>query len=208
MKGFTGMIKSRHHKPTLWFFDLYFRWKMKFHFRKIEIIGDQVDPEKPVLLLQNHFSWWDGYWSLYLSKRFFKKKFHVMMLEEQLKKHMFINRCGAFSVRKNSKDLFHSLHYALQIIEKSENLVCFFPQGGIQSQYLSTIRFEKGASWLLKRTKQQLQVFFCVTLVDYFSKPKPILRFYLKSYDGDQSTEALEDGYNAFRNGCIEKQID
>ncbi len=200
------MIKSRHHRLTLWFFDLYFRWKMKFHFRDIEIMGDEVDPGRPVLLLQNHFSWWDGYWTFYLSKRFFKKKFHVMMLEEQLKKHMFISRCGAFSVKKKSKDLMESLHYALEIIQKPDNLLCLFVQGKIQSQYLSTIKFEKGASWLLNKSKSEIQVFFCVALVDYFSKPKPILRFYLKRYEGEESIKELEAAYNSFRNSSIKKQ--
>ena len=201
------MIKSRHHKPTLWFFDLYFRWKMKFHFRNIEVMGDQADPDQPVLMLQNHFSWWDGYWAFYLSKRFFKKKFYVMMMEEQLKKHMFINRCGAFSVKKKSKDLMDSLHYASDVIRLPDNLLCIFAQGEIQSQYVPEIKFEKGASWLLKKANSNVQVFFCVALVDYFSKAKPVLRFYVERYQEGVSHEEIESAYNSFRNNCIKKQL-
>ncbi|MGQ7868157.1 1-acyl-sn-glycerol-3-phosphate acyltransferase [Sunxiuqinia sp. sy24] len=201
------MIKSKHHSLTIWFFDLYFRWKMLSHFRGLEVLASkQPDPGRPVLLLQNHFSWWDGYWSFWLSKRFFQKRFHVMMLEEQLRKRMFINRCGAFSVRRNSRELMESLTYAAGVLHDHRNLVCLYPQGQIQPQQIKTIAFEKGASWILKNAGDPVQVWFCVTLTDYFSSPKPLIRFYLKHYEGERTTQRMELAYNHFRDECINEQ--
>lgn len=200
------MIQSNHDSLTIWFFDLYFRLRMFFQFRGIAIDGEVPAAGKSVLLLQNHFSWWDGYWSFYLSKRVFKRKFHVMMLEEQLRKRMFINRCGAFSVRKDSRELIQSLHYAVDLLDDPNKLVCLYPQGQIQSQHQTPVKFEGGASWILKKSKTDVQVCFCVSLVDYFSQPKPVVRFYLKSYEGAKTNEALETAYNEFRNQCIKRQ--
>lgn len=200
------MIHSNHDPLTIWFFDLYFRLCMFFQFRGIEIHGEVPDKGKSILLLQNHFSWWDGYWSFYLSKRVFKRKFHVMMLEEQLRKRMFINRCGAFSVRKDSRELIESLHYAAALLDDPNKLVCLYPQGQIQSQHRSPVTFESGASWILKQSKADVQVCFCVSLVDYFSQPKPVVHFHLKYYEGAKTNQALEKAYNEFRNQCIKNQ--
>ena len=200
------MIHSKHDSFTIWFFDLYFRLRMFFQFRGIEIDGEVPDTGKSVLLLQNHFSWWDGYWSFYLSKRVFKRRFHVMMLEAQLRQRMFINRCGAFSVRKDSRELMHSLHYAVDLLDDPGNLLCLYPQGQIQSQYQTYLKFEGGASWILRKSEAMPQVCFCVCLTDYFSRPKPVVRFYLKPYEGAVTNEALETAYNEFRNQCIKKQ--
>lgn len=200
------MIPSNHDPLTIWFFDLYFRLRMFFQFRGMEIHGEVPAAGKPVLLLQNHFSWWDGYWSFYLSRHIFKRKFHVMMLEEQLRRRMFINRCGAFSVRKDSRELIESLNYAVALLDDPTNLVCLYPQGQIQSQHQTPVTFERGASWILKRSKLDIQVCFCVCLVDYFSRAKPVVRFYLKSYEGAKTSAALATAYNEFRHQCITKQ--
>lgn len=200
------MIPARHHPLAIWFFDLYFRLKMKMHFRGISIEGDEPEPGKPVLLLQNHFSWWDGYWSFYLSRRFFQKKFHVMMLEKQLRKRMFINRCGAFSVQPESRDLVQSVTYAARLLNNPQNLVCLYPQGEIQSQHVHPVRFKKGASRIIQQAKIAVQVYFCVVLVDYFSRPKPIVRFYLQHYEGETSATDMETAYRIFQEQCINKQ--
>lgn len=200
------MIPARHHLLAIWFFDLYFRLKMKMHFRGISIEGDEPDPEKPALLLQNHFSWWDGYWSYYLSQHFFKKKFHVMMLEKQLRKRMFINRCGAFSVRPESHDVLQSVQYAARLLDDPQNLVCLYPQGEIQSQHVHPVRFKKGAFRIINQANTPVQVYFCVALVDYFSHSKPIVRFYLRHFEGETSATELETAYRIFQEQCINKQ--
>ena len=43
-----------------------------------------------------------SYLGNYLCYKYYKKKFHVMMLKEQLAKPMFLNKAGAFSVEKSS----------------------------------------------------------------------------------------------------------
>ena len=55
------MIKATHH----WFLFPFFFWygilKMKLHFKKIKLSGDFNDKGLPVIIVANHFSWWDGF---------------------------------------------------------------------------------------------------------------------------------------------------
>ncbi|MDO9613156.1 MAG: hypothetical protein Q7J86_01355 [Bacteroidota bacterium] len=61
------MIKANYDPVSLWIFSSWFRVLQKIHFRKISVITEVVFPEdQSVLLLQNHFSYYDGYWSMYL----------------------------------------------------------------------------------------------------------------------------------------------
>ena len=202
------MIKSRHYPLAIWFFDGFFRLRMKLAFTRLIIHGKFHDAGKPVLLLQNHFSWWDGYWSYFLSKTFFNRKFHVMMLEEQLAKRIFINWCGAFSVRRKSRSAIESLNYAADLLDQPGNLVCLYPQGEIQSQHVKPIRFERGAAWLLKNKNCPIDIYFCCCLLDYKNKPKPVVNMYLKNYAGSSETADLELAYNTFHAECIKRQDD
>ncbi len=65
----------------------------------------------------------------------FKRKMHVMMLEEELHKRSFLRKLGAFSIRKNSLSALHSLKYATKILSKPKNLLLLFPQGSFQSAH-------------------------------------------------------------------------
>ena len=95
------MIKARHNPFWFWFFRNFFALRQAMHFRKMTVVSKVSIPEnQSVLLLQNHFSWWDGYWSYWLSRTIFRRKFHVMMDEENLKQRMFLNQIGVFSVQK------------------------------------------------------------------------------------------------------------
>ena len=130
------MIKARPNPLSLWFYSSYFRVLQKIHFRKFSIISDDIFPEdRSVLLLQNHFSLYDGYWSMYLCRRFFRRNFYVMMLEEELKKRMFLTKCGVFSVRKNSRELLESLQYAAGLLKNPRNVVTVYPAGELISQH-------------------------------------------------------------------------
>jgi 1-acyl-sn-glycerol-3-phosphate acyltransferase len=53
-----------------------------------------------VLLLANHFSWWDGFLLYYINQKVFRKQFHVMVIEETVQKVGFFKYMGAFSVNK------------------------------------------------------------------------------------------------------------
>lgn len=127
------MIKANKTYLGVLFFDLYAKIQLKRYFRRITVIGSFEDSGKPILLISNHFSWWDGFIQLWLNKRVFKRKLYVMMLEEQLRKFMILNQGGAFSIRKNSRDIVESLEYTTGLLKYKENVLLIFPQGEIQT---------------------------------------------------------------------------
>lgn len=201
------MYKVRHNRFYLSFVISYFRILMSLHFRGIRVTGEPESEKRSVLLLQNHFSWWDGYWSLLISKKIFRKRFHIMMLEEELKKRMFLNRCGAFSVKKNGREVLESIDYTIELLGSSDNLVTIYPQGEIVSLNSHEFRFGKGAEWILKRLHEGVAVWFAVILIDYFSQPRPLVSVYLRNHYGDTSTEKLGKAYGDFFRECVTKQI-
>jgi len=202
------MIKGRHH----WFLYPFFVWfgwmRMKRHFKKICMNGPSINTGLPVLILANHFSWWDGFFIASLNRKMFQKKFHVMMLEDQLKKNWFFQHTGAFSVRKNSKSMIESLNYAAELLQNPENLVTYFPQGRFESIHQEKLHFEKGVEWLLKNLKNEVQVIFAANQADYFESAKPRLFMHFESYDyRGKNLQEIENDYNTFYHTSARKNI-
>jgi 1-acyl-sn-glycerol-3-phosphate acyltransferase len=202
------MIKTRHH----WFLYPFFVWfgwiRMKRHFKKIHINGTISDFGLPVLAIANHFSWWDGFFIASLNKKKFHKKFHVMMLEDQLKKNWFFQHTGAFSIRKNSKSIVESLNYAAELLQNQNNLVTYFPQGQFESINQKKLHFEKGVERLLKNLKNEIQVIFVANQVDYFESDKPYLFMHFETYDFQgKNLPEIEDDYNTFYRKSALKNI-
>jgi len=194
------MIKARHVPFHVWFFDVYSRWMIKRHFRTMEIHGQPAEEDKAIMIIGNHFSWWDGFFIVEVNRRLWKKRFHVMMLEYQLEKRKFLNKAGAFSIRKGSRSLIPSLQYAGQVLSDKDNLMLMFPQGKIQTHHKCSFTFEKGVETILKNTDDPPQVIFSAVLVDYFSEKKPRLDVYLEKacLNKKTSTQELEQKYNDF----------
>jgi 1-acyl-sn-glycerol-3-phosphate acyltransferase len=180
---------------------------MKRSFHSVSIKNDLNDKGLPVLLICNHVSWWDGIWSFYINKKLFKRKFHFMMLEEQLRKNWFLNYTGGFSVSRNSRQVIESIRYAAELLRDSQNLVLFYPQGEIESIHRQDFVFQKGIERMLQLVQQDIQVVFLVCLVDYFSNVKPSVNAYLYDYEGKFSYNALQDEYNSFYKKCLLSQI-
>lgn len=204
------MIKANHSYLGEMFFKYYSKIKLDKHFHNIRFVGDIEDLDQAVLVISNHFSWWDGFIQLQLNNRFFKRKFHVMMLEEQLNKFMILNKGGAFSVQKNSREIINSLNYSVEILSDKKNLLLMFPQGEIQSIYTDNFIFGNGLNYLLKNKKVDIQLIFNINLVDYFSESKPTLSIYFKTFTISSNTDLMqiEAAFNKFANLCKTQQID
>jgi len=203
------MIKARHNKLYIWFFWTYFRFLQKIYFRKMTIISTVVVPEdKSVLLFQNHFSWWDGYWSYRLSREIFKRKFYVMMDEQNLRNRMFLNQVGVFSVQKNSRDLLNSLIYTSEILKDPKNLATIYPTGVMLTQHEQTSHFQKGIGRIISGDTNHFAIVLAVFLIDYFGFARPEISIYLGNYSGERTVEALEAAYHSFYKSCILKQTE
>ncbi len=200
------ILKARHHFFIYPFFKVYTVWKMNHHFNKTILSGKFNDQEKPVLIIANHISWWDGFWLMYFNLKVLKRKFHFMMLEDQLRKHLFFNYAGGFSVRKNSRSIVESLQYTREILNHSENMVFMFPQGKINSIHEQQINFEKGIERVIKGKLDEIQIVMVCNLIDYFSQPKPELTIYYQELTNLSKTESLQNAYQDFFSQCIDRQ--
>jgi len=202
------MIKARHHWFYVSFFKYYIRFMFRRHFRKVVVKSELQDKGRPVLLIGNHFSWWDGFFASYLNDRLFGRRIHVLMLEEQLRPRMFLNKAGAFSIRKQSHQAMESIRYTREILSDPDNLVTMFPQGSIHSMFDFPVRFEKGPVKILSGLENQVQIVFMVALVDYFSHPKPTLTLAAREYQPGKSLqlEDLEKAFNDYLQEMIQEQ--
>ena len=205
------IIEAKHHCVIHPIFKLFSRVMINRHFSQVVVVGNvDVKNDRSILLLSNHTSWWDGFWQLYLNMRVFKKKFHFMMLEEQLRKHWYFNYTGGFSVKKSARSAVETIQYSAELLSHPNNLVLLFPQGKVESIHKHAITFEKGVEKILERTdRKSVQIVFLVNSVDYFINRKPILYHYTKEYCGDSINHRdIEQQYNAFFKESIQQQTD
>jgi len=203
------MIKAQHHWFLYPFLVWYGRMRLKLHFKKMHYVGRFENNNKPILLISNHFSWWDGFIIADLSKNKWGKKFHIMMLEEQLRKNWFLGYAGVYSVRKNSKSLIESLRYSAELLENTANLVALFPQGEFESAYQQPFHFENGLNWILRNVESPVQVVFMANQVEYFDSSRPHLFVHYKAYDAANKTKhEINADYNSFFRECYQKNIE
>lgn len=201
------MIISRHHivlYPMLKWLSLFL---IKRNFNSVKIIGAFADSGKPVLVVANHVSWWDGIWVMHLNLKTIKRKFHFMMLEEQLKIHWYFQYSGGYSVKKKSRSIIDSINYSIELLNQPGNMVLMFPQGRIQSLYQNKVVFEKGIERIIHNISPDIQILFVANLIDYLSDSKPNLFIHLKKFVAKDFHQLnIEGEYNKFYEQVLNTQ--
>ena len=178
-------------KSIITFFTWYIKWIIKKDFAAVSFNPVEIDNSRSVLLLANHFSWWDGFLMFYLNKILFKKNFHVMVTEENYRQVSFLKYLGAFPVKKNSKSVIESLQHAGELLNDPKNLVLIFPQGKLYSNHVQEVEFERGLIKLINASHAKFQYLFAAAFVDYFEKRKASLTCYLQIWEGAESPGLL-----------------
>ncbi|MCB8963999.1 MAG: 1-acyl-sn-glycerol-3-phosphate acyltransferase [Bacteroidales bacterium] len=201
------MIKPSHSRFYQWFFYHYFNFILKRHFREIKVISNIEIDSKSILLVPNHFSWWDGFIAWHLNKNHLNKKFHLLMLESELSKHRFFTKLGAFSISRTSRGLYDSLIFASNLIKEQGNILVFYPQGKLFSQHHITLEFAKGIERILQ-DKPDCRIIMATNLIDYYGFKKPTLSIYLNEYiyDGSFNLTQFQFVYNMFLKQSIHQQ--
>ncbi|WP_165852101.1 1-acyl-sn-glycerol-3-phosphate acyltransferase [Mucilaginibacter terrenus] len=188
-----------------WIFRTYVNRLVKNEFHEITYNNVLIDPERSVLLIGNHFSFWDGLILFYLNEKLFKKKFHVMILEETARKSSMLRYGGAFTVNKTSKDVIASLNYAAELLKDPSKLVLMFPQGKLFSNFVEEVKFEKGVMRLIDKAGERCQVIFAATFIQYFRHKKPNVNVYLEApvreYAGLDITKLQNDYQQLYKAG-------
>jgi 1-acyl-sn-glycerol-3-phosphate acyltransferase len=201
------MLKAKHHFFVYPFFQRFTLVKMRRTFHQVNLHGNFEDKNKAVMVIANHVSWWDGFWLMYINLKVLKRKFHFMMLEEQLRKHWYFNLTGGFSVRKSSRSLLESITYARELLQNPNNMVLMFPQGDIQSMHEQNIIFQKGIERILEKSDHTVQLLMIANITDYFSHPKAQLDIYMEEFSGTSFTQdQIQKSYQAFYNRSLEHQ--
>lgn len=204
------MIKPRSNKIIHQFFSWYISRIIKSDFDRFEYNPIEIADDKAVLLLANHFSWWDGFLLFHINKIYIKKKFHVMILQDTAEKVKFLKYLGAFSIQKNAKSLMESLQYAGELLDHPENLVLIFPQGELYSSHSTSIQFEKGVSRIIAASKKQFQYVFATVLTDYFDRRKPSVKVYLERWEAQEynTLQVIKNAYNKHYERSIKQQTE
>lgn len=181
-----------------YFFRWYIRRIISRDFRSLKFSEFSIEQGQSVLLLANHFSWWDGFFMYELNRRLFKKTFHVMVSDENYRTVWFLKYLGAFPVKKGPKSLVESLEYAGRLLDDPRNLVLVFPQGKLYSSHVDQVAFEKGLINLINSSQKKFQYVFCASFVDYFENRKPTVNCYLRNWEGAEFTslQLIKGAYN------------
>ncbi|WP_461448980.1 1-acyl-sn-glycerol-3-phosphate acyltransferase [Mucilaginibacter sp.] len=192
------MIYPKQNKIIFWCFKWYTNRLLGHAFD--EIIFDKISlDEKSILLIANHFSFWDSLILFWVNEKLFKKKAYVMVLEETMRKERFLKYGGAFSVGKQPKEIIEALNFASNLLNEPGNLVLIYPQGKLYSNFVEQVRLKKGALHIIKQTKADFQLVFAATFVQYFKHKKPTATVYLKTETVNYAGKTIGDLHQAYQ---------
>jgi Acyltransferase len=194
------MIRAKHKQLAVWFFDWYLTWIIRKDFKELHIELPELPKGKSILVLANHFSWWDGFWQVYVNRFYFRKRYHVMMLERELKKRILLRYAGSYSVNPGDRSVIESIHYTLEVLEQPKNMAVLFPQGKIESMQSGNIVFEKGAMRIIQQVSYECCILMCVATVEYGSYRKPSVWLHYKIYQ--EIDGQVDEVYNSFYHEC------
>ena len=191
------MIYPEKNTLIRWFFSKYIPWIISRNFHAVNFNKIEIDQNSAVLLIANHFSWWDAFLLYYVFDKLTGKKFHVMVVKETMRKHGFFKYIGAFSVNKNSREVMESLDYAARLLNDPQNLVLLFPQGKLYSNFIDRVQFEKGTLKIMEQAGHKFQLIYAAAFIEHLQYKKPTVNVYLNSITNCtfESIAALTDSY-------------
>jgi chlorobactene lauroyltransferase len=141
-----------------------------------------MDLRTPVIFYANHAYWWDGFWSQLCTEEFFRQRLHIIIEFQQLRKHRFFTRIGAFSLdQSRPRSLPATLNYAAELLadhNERQNALWIFPQGKIEHVDKRPLVFYKGTASIVSRLLEKVPHVYLVSVVsriEYLEEQKPEL---------------------------------
>lgn len=192
------MLAPRRNKIIYSFFSWLISRLIRKDFQKFDFNTVSFEQNRAILILSNHLSWWDGFWIFQINRIHFKKRFHVMITEENYQKVWFLKYLGCFSVKKNSRSVIQTLEYAGRLLDDPQNLVLIFPQGKLYSGHTDQIQFQKGLMSMINISSKKFQYIFSAIFVDYLEHRKASVTCYLEGWEGAEFTslQLIKSAYN------------
>ncbi|PST84589.1 glycerol acyltransferase [Pedobacter yulinensis] len=202
------MFEPRQNKLVSGFFSWYISFLIKRNFTSYTYSDLDTGGSESVLLLANHFSWWDGFLLFHLNKKTFRRNFHVLITADNYKTVFFLKYLGGFAVSRPGRDIVETLSYAGKLLEQPGNLVLLFPQGKIYSSQVGSIQFEKGVMQILQAGERRFRVVFAATFTDYWDRKKAAVKTYLQEWVPEPyvSLQLLKNAYNKHYQQSAEEQ--
>ncbi len=202
------MIYPKNNPIIFWSMHFYVKWQVWRHFREVRFNAIDVDKSRPILLIANHYSFWDAMILYTVNRRLFKKRMHIMVLEESMHKYWPFKYGGIFSVRKGSRDAINSLNYAAELLTDPRNLVRIFPQGKLYSNFVTRVKFEKGVMRVIDKAESKFRLVFAAAFIQYFRSTKPTATVYLKNEDSDFAGKSILELQAAYQQFYDEKKLE
>ncbi len=222
-----NFIPANHSSFINFFFNLYVKVSLHLNFYQIRFIPlmeedswENLAPnhaKSSVLILSNHFAWWDSLMIYRWNKEHIKKKFYCMVLKETLLKNPSLNQVGGYSIDPHHRSLIKSIDYTVELLKNTKNLVLLFPQGILESNHVNRIRFKKGIDRIADKLKNyhsshiannqrvipnqiplNITTLFIAGFIDFYSNKKPSINIYVSNYDFLNQAEDIENDYNLF----------
>lgn len=193
------MIPPKKNLLISGFFRRYITYIIRKNFHAVNYNPLTPAVNQSILLLPNHYSWWDGFLMYHLNNLLFKKKFHVMILEQTSKKFFFLKYLGGYTVNKGTKDVITSLEYTAELLKDPQNLVLIFPQGSLYSNFTDEVKFQNGLSKVIKQAAGHFQTIFAVSFIEHmqFKKPTVNINLQLNAHQFE-GIDALRTAYQQY----------
>jgi 1-acyl-sn-glycerol-3-phosphate acyltransferase len=174
------MIYPKHSAWAKKVFDPYVGHLLKRNFSHFYAVNNMPQPDVScaTLITPNHFSWWDGFFIYYLLNNRSRNKFHLMMLEEQLRRFWFFAKVGAYSIEpSNPVSVARSFAYTSALLKENGNTVVLYPQGKIEPYDKRPLEIQQGFRRLLAKSGN-FKVQPVVFKIGWHNEMKPEVYFF------------------------------
>lgn len=193
------MIKNKENALIRRVLHTYVKALVKLRFHELVFEPIDIDPNKSILLIANHFSYWDSLILFVVNQRLLRKKFHVMAKEDTEAPLWFVKYGGVFTVKRGSRDMLKSLDYAAGLLNDPQNMVLLFPQGKLHANFVERVNFEKGVMRIVDAAGGKCQIIFAAAFIQYLQHKRPTATIYLQTAPaGPLTFEQLQSGYQKF----------
>jgi 1-acyl-sn-glycerol-3-phosphate acyltransferase len=155
------MIAARHDRWADWIFYRYVRGLLRRSFHSLRLLGElpRLEPDRPLVLIPNHGTWWDGFFVYMLNRMEFHKQLFLMMLDEQLSRYRFFSRVGAFGIRPGlPRSVAETLRYSAGMLQDPGNALCLFPQGELRYHARRPLSYQRGLERILRLSGTTVQL--------------------------------------------------
>lgn len=149
------MTRPRYIRLARWIFDLCFASTFRRGFDQVWIRGlpelqelARSSPE-PLLLVSNHFSWWDGFFFSKLHRLIRPRMpYYFTLLEKSYRSNPWFWWIGGLPLAPERPASIHSMFKFLKRERETERsrglLVSYFPQGRITPSFARPLEFQRG----------------------------------------------------------------